>query len=403
MNLPVYLDNAATTPVDPRVARAMAGCLTADGIFANPASRSHIYGWQAEEQVELARRHVAELIACDPREIVWTSGATESDNLALKGVFAAYANTHPTVPTQPLHWLHGHLVTSIIEHKAIIDTAQWLERHGVAVTWLKPDQNGVIGAGQVAAALRDDTVLVSLMTVNNETGVINPIAEIGKICREVDVLLHTDAAQAAGKVPLDVDELAVDLMSLSAHKFYGPKGIGALYVRRSVQRRVEPIIHGGGHERGMRSGTLATHQIVGMGEAAKYAKQSLRQEMQRIAALRDALWQGIAGLPGVRRNGSTDAVSPHHLNVCFSALDGEALLMSLRELAVSSGSACTSASMEPSYVLRAMGLNDEDAHSSLRMSLGRFTTKEDIERAVSHIRQVVTQMHGTALSQHTSG
>jgi cysteine desulfurase len=353
--------------------------LTADGVFANPASRSHIYGWQAEERVEDARRKVANLLDCDPREVVWTSGATESNNLALKGVFEGVGYT-------------GHLITSVIEHKAILDPAVWLQQRGVEVTWLKPDAQGVIRAEQIEQAMREDTRLVSIMQVNNETGVINPIADIGRLCRAKGVLLHVDAAQAAGKIATDVSLLQVDLMSLSAHKFYGPKGVGALYVRRLVQPQIKPQQHGGGHERGMRSGTLATHQLAGMGEAAALALESLSVESSSVAALRDSLWQGIADLPGIRRNGSAQAMSPSHLNVCFSGVDGETLLLSLRELAVSSGSACTSASMAPSYVLKAMGLSDEDAYSSIRISLGRFTTAADVEQAVNHIRTIYTRL-----------
>lgn len=379
MQLPVYLDYAATTPVDPRVAETMTRCLCMDGIFANPASRSHIYGWQAEEQVEMARRNVAELLACDAREVVWTSGATEANNLALKGVFEQQN-------------FSGHLITSVTEHKAVLDPAEWLQERGVAVTWLEPDSDGLISADQVAEALREDTSLVSLMLVNNETGVINPLDEIGHICRERDVLLHIDAAQAVGKIDVKVADLSVDLLSLSAHKFYGPKGIGALYVRRSVQQRLKPQLHGGGHERGMRSGTLPTHQLVGMGEAAKLSLSSLAQEQQTIAGLRDQLWQGIRELPGVFRNGSEQFVAPGHLNVCFSGVDGETLLLSLRELAVSSGSACTSASLAPSYVLTAMGLSDIDAHSSIRFSLGRFTSAADVEQAIAHIRTIYSQL-----------
>ena len=379
MPLPIYLDYASTTPVDPSVAEAMAGCLTNEGVFANPASRSHIYGWQAEERVEMSRRNVAELINCDPREIAWTSGATESNNLALKGIFETDN-------------YRGHLITSIIEHKAVIDPAKWLEHKGVSVTWLEPDAEGLISAEQIQQALRKDTKLVSIMQVNNETGVINPIADIGKICRDNNVLLHVDAAQAAGKVSVDVKALQADLMSLSAHKFYGPKGVGALYVRRPIQARLQAQIHGGGHERGMRSGTLATHQLVGMGEAAKLAAQQLGAEAPKIAGLRNLLWSGIADLPGVKRNGSAESVSPGHLNVCFSGVDGEALLLSLRELAVSTGSACTSASMEPSYVLKAMGVSDDEAHSSIRFSLGRFTTEENVIAVVAHIRTIYTQL-----------
>lgn len=379
MKLPVYLDYAATTPVDPLVAAAMARCMTLDGVFANPASRSHIYGWQAEEQVELARRNVAELLSADPREIVWTSGATESNNLALKGVFEAAG-------------YQGHLITSVSEHKAIIDPAKWLAERGVEVTWLVPNADGVISTEQVKQALRSDTRLVSLMHVNNETGAMNPVAEIGALCRSTDILMHVDAAQSAGKLALDVEALQVDLLSLSAHKFYGPKGVGALYVRRAIASRVAPIMHGGGHERGLRSGTIPTHQVVGLGEAARLCCELQAKELVRVRRLRDALWAGIADLPGVHMNGAVEAISPIHLNVCFEGLDGETLLLSLREIAISSGSACTSASMEPSYVLKAMGLSDAQAHSSVRISLGRFTTDADVERAVAHIREVVGQL-----------
>ncbi len=375
MKAPIYLDYAATTPVDPQVAEAMAACLTMDGVFANPASRSHIYGWQAEEQVELARGRVADLLACDSREVVWTSGATESNNLALKGIFEA-------------EQFSGHLITSVIEHKAVIDPAKWLQQKGVEVTWLEPNSDGQITPHQVQEALREDTRLVSLMHVNNEVGSVNAIAEIGALCRSRDIVFHVDAAQSVGKLALDVSELNVDLLSLSAHKFYGPKGVGALYVRRPIQSRLSAQVHGGGHERGMRSGTLPTHQLVGLGMAAKLVGESLQSEAASIAALRDRLWQGICHLPNVRRNGG-EQVSPNHLNVCFAGVDGEALQLSLRELAVSSGSACTSASVEPSYVLQAMGLSDADAHSSLRLSLGRFTQEQDVERAIEHICQVV--------------
>lgn len=379
MKTPIYLDYAATTPVDPIVAKAMVGCLTMDGVFANPASRSHVYGWQAEEQVELARRSVADLLACDAREVVWTSGATESNNLALKGIF------------EPLAF-RGHLITSVIEHKAVIDPAKWLEAQGVDVTWLVPDADGLISVEQVRQAMRPETRLVSIMHVNNEVGSINPIAQLGALCRERDVLLHVDAAQSAGKLAIDVAEQNVDLLSISAHKFYGPKGVGALYVRRAIQRQLAPLIHGGGHERGMRSGTLPTHQLVGIGEAARLCREHMGDESARIAGLRDQLWQGISDLPGLRRHGDIERMSPIHLNVCFAGLDGETLQLSLRELAASSGSACTSASVEPSYVLKAMGVSDADAHSSIRLSLGRFTTSDDVNRAIQHIRQVASQL-----------
>lgn len=379
MKTPIYLDYAATTPVDPQVAEAMARCLTLDGVFANPASRSHLYGWQAEEKVELARGQVAELLGCDPREIVWTSGATESNNLAIKGIFEALD-------------YRGHLITSLVEHKAVIDPVRWLEARGVEVTWLQPGPDGRISEQQVADAMRADTALVSLMYVNNETGAINPVAAIGELCREAGARFHVDGAQAVGRVDVTVEAMNVDLLSLSAHKFYGPKGIGALYVRRAIQRELQAQIHGGGHERGLRSGTLPTHQIVGMGEAARLSMASWQEEAARVAQLRDQLWQGIADLPGVARNGSAEEVSPGHLNVRFSGLDGEMLLLSLRDIALSTGSACTSASMEPSYVLKAMGVADSDALSSLRMSLGRFTTEQDVQRAIESIRRTVSQL-----------
>lgn len=380
MNLPIYLDYAATTPVDPRVAAAMVKCLTMDGVFANPASRSHIYGWQAEEQVELARRQVAELLKADPREVVWTSGATESNNLALKGVFEALDYS-------------GHLITTAVEHKAVIDPANWLAARGVDVTFLPPAADGRVTVEQVRAALKPDTRLVSVMHVNNETGALNPVAEIGSLCREVGVLFHVDAAQSAGKIPLDVSAMNIDLLSLSAHKFYGPKGVGALYVRRAIATQVKSQMHGGGHERGLRSGTLPTHQLVGLGEAARLCIEQQAEDAKRTARLRDQLWAGIAHIPGVSRNGSAQWVSPIHLNVSFGAVDGEALLLSLRELAISSGSACTSASMEPSYVLKAMGLTDQNAHSSVRMSVGRFTSEADIQAAVAHIVSVLDKLH----------
>lgn len=379
MSQPVYLDYAATTPVDPRVASAMGACLTLDGVFANPASRSHIYGWQAEEKVEHARRQVADLLVADPREVVWTSGATESNNLAIKGVFEAAG-------------FKGHLITSLSEHKAVIDPAKWLEARGVEVTWLRPDANGVVPLAAVREALRSDTKLVSLMHVNNETGALNPVADIGALCRDKGVLLHLDAAQSAGKIALDVASMQVDLLSLSAHKFYGPKGVGALYVRRAIAHQLAPQIHGGGHERGLRSGTLPTHQLVGLGEAAAIARNELAGDSERTSQLRDRLWAGIADIPGIKRNGDPDAVSPIHLNVCFCGIDSETLLLSLRDIAISSGSACTSASMEPSYVLKAMGLSDADAHSSVRLSLGRFTTMADVDRAIDHIRTVIGKL-----------
>ncbi len=383
MRKPVYLDYAATTPVAPEVAARMAECLTADGIFANPASRSHLYGWQAEEQVEEARNHVSTLIHADPREIVWTSGATEANNLALKGIAESYRMLHPA---------GGHIVTSAVEHKAVLDPAAWLESKGFRITRIAPDADGIISAEAVSAALEEDTFLVSLMLVNNELGSINDVAAVSKVCRGRNVPVHCDAAQGIGKIGVNVDELGVDLLSLSAHKFYGPKGVGALYVRRSGTVKVSAQIHGGGHERSMRSGTLPTHQLVGMGEAARLAAECLPEESLRIRQLRDRLWQGIMDLPGVRRNGSATQSVGGILNVAFGQLDGETLLLSLRDLAVSSGSACNSANMSPSYVLKAIGLSDDVARASLRFSLGRYTQAEEIEFAIEHIRNVVTKL-----------
>ncbi|WP_296056218.1 IscS subfamily cysteine desulfurase [uncultured Amphritea sp.] len=380
MKLPIYFDYSATTPVDPRVADKMIECLTMDGNFGNPASRSHVYGWKAEEAVETARRQVADLLNADPREIVWTSGATESDNLAIKGVAHFYQKKGK------------HIITSKIEHKAVLDTCRQLEREGFEVTYLDPDKDGVIQPEAVAAALREDTILVSLMHVNNEIGVINDIAAIGEITRANGVLLHVDAAQSAGKIDIDVDKMKVDLISLSAHKMYGPKGMGALYVRRKPRVRLEAQMHGGGHERGMRSGTLATHQIVGMGEAAAIAKAEMHQEGERIATLRKRFWDGLSDMEEIYLNGSESQRYIGNMNVSFNYVEGESLLMSLKDLAVSSGSACTSASLEPSYVLRALGLNDEMAHSSIRFSIGRFTTEEDIDRAVEEIRTAVGKL-----------
>ncbi|MBN0989152.1 IscS subfamily cysteine desulfurase [Amphritea pacifica] len=380
MKLPIYFDYSATTPVDPRVADKMIECLTMDGNFGNPASRSHVYGWKAEEAVETARRQVADLLNADPREIVWTSGATESDNLAIKGVAHFYQKKG------------RHIITSKIEHKAVLDTCRQLEREGFEVTYLDPDKEGIIQPQAVADALREDTILVSLMHVNNEIGVINDIAAIGEITRANGVLLHVDAAQSAGKVDIDVDKMKVDLISLSAHKMYGPKGMGALYVRRKPRVRLEAQMHGGGHERGMRSGTLATHQIVGMGEAAAIAKAEMHQEKERITALRKRFWEGLSDMEEIYLNGSENQRYIGNMNVSFNYVEGESLLMSLKDLAVSSGSACTSASLEPSYVLRALGLNDEMAHSSIRFSIGRFTTEEDIDQAVEEIRTAVGKL-----------
>ena len=380
MKLPIYLDYSATTPVDPRVAQKMADCLLVDGNFGNPASRSHVFGWKAEEAVENGRRQVAELINADPREIVWTSGATESDNLALKGVAHFYQTKGK------------HIITSKIEHKAVLDTARQLEREGFEVTYLEPGEDGIVTPAQVEAALRDDTILVSLMHVNNEVGSINDIAAIGELTRSRGVLFHVDAAQSAGKVEIDLQKLKVDLMSFSAHKVYGPKGIGALYVSRKPRVRLEAIIHGGGHERGMRSGTLPTHQIVGMGEAFAIAKQDMAAENVRIKALSDRFFQQVSDLEELYVNGSSTARVPHNLNLSFNYVEGESLLMSLKDIAVSSGSACTSASLEPSYVLRALGRNDELAHSSIRFSFGRFTSEEEVDYAAQKVCEAVNKL-----------
>ena len=368
MKLPIFLDYSATTPVDPRVAKLMCDCLTQEGNFGNPASRSHIYGWQAEEAVENARRQVADLIKADPREIVWTSGATESNNLAIKGVAHFY------------HKKGKHIITSKIEHKAVLDTCRQLEREGFEVTYLDPTTDGLISAQQVADALREDTILVSLMHVNNEIGVITDIAAIAEVTRANKVLFHVDAAQSTGKI--DLTAAKVDLMSFSAHKTYGPKGVGALYVSRKPRVRLEAQIHGGGHERGMRSGTLATHQIVGMGAAFAIAQEEMETDNARIKRLSQRLWDGVKDMEEVYMNGHPTQRVPGNANISFNFVEGESLLMSLRELAVSSGSACTSASLEPSYVLRALGMNDELAHSSIRFSIGRFTTEEDIDQAI---------------------
>ena len=377
MRKPIYLDYLATTPADPRVVEKMVQCLTLDGNFGNPASRSHIYGWKAEEAVEGARRQLADLLNADPREIVWTSGATEADNLAIKGVAQYHADKG------------RHIVTSTIEHKAVLDSCHYLEGQGFEVTYLAPDPDGLVSADKVAEALREDTILVSIMHANNELGTINDIAAIARITREAGVLLHSDAAQSAGKVPIDLGELDVDLLSLSAHKMYGPKGMGALYVRCHPRVKLQAQMHGGEHERGMRSGTLPTHQIVGMGEAARLAAQSMAEESARLLALRQQFWEGIKDLEQVRINGHPDQRLPGALNISVAFVEGEALLMSLKDLALSTGSACTSASLEPSYVLRAIGLPDELAHSSLRLSFGRFTTAAEVDEAVRQLRHAV--------------
>ncbi|MBW8452744.1 MAG: IscS subfamily cysteine desulfurase [Pseudomonas sp.] len=380
MKLPIYLDYSATTPVDPRVAEKMIECLTNEGNFGNPASRSHAFGWKAEEAVENARRQVAELVNADPREIVWTSGATESDNLAIKGVAHFYASKGK------------HIVTTKIEHKAVLDTTRQLEREGFEVTYIEPGEDGIVTPAMVEAALREDTILVSVMHVNNEIGTINDITAIGELTRARGILFHVDAAQSTGKVEIDLEMMKVDLMSFSAHKTYGPKGVGALYVRRKPRVRLEAQMHGGGHERGMRSGTLATHQLVGMGEAFRIAKQEMAQENERIRALRDRFYKQVEHLEELYVNGSMTARVPHNLNLSFNYVEGESLIMALKDLAVSSGSACTSASLEPSYVLRALGRNDELAHSSIRFTFGRFTTEEEIDYAAQKVCEAVTKL-----------
>lgn len=378
MNKIIYLDYSATTPVDPRVVRKMIPFLTEE--FGNPASRSHAYGWKAEEAVEEARRLVADLINADPREIIWTSGATESNNLALKGSANFYKSRGK------------HIVTIKTEHKAVLDTTRDLERLGFEVTYLGVKEDGLIDLDEFKAAMRPDTILASVMFVNNEIGVIQDIQSIGEICRENKVVLHVDSAQAAGKVKIDMKELPVDLMSFSAHKAYGPKGIGALYVRRKPRTRIEAQMHGGGHERGMRSGTLPTHQIVGMGEAFRVLKEEMEEENARILELRNYMWESFQDMEEIYLNGSLEHRVPHNLNVSFNFVEGESLIMAMKELAVSSGSACTSASLEPSYVLRALGRNDELAHSSIRFTFGRFTTKEETDRAVILIKSKIDKL-----------
>jgi cysteine desulfurase len=380
MKLPIYFDYSATTPVDPRVAEKMMQYLTLEGHFGNPASRSHSYGWDAENAVEEARKHVAQLINADAKEIVWTSGATESNNLAIKG--AAH-----------FHQKKGkHIITCKTEHKAVLDTCRQLEREGFEVTYLEPESNGLVDLKKLTDALREDTILVTIMHVNNEIGVISDIQAIGEITRERKILFHVDAAQSAGKIPIDLQNMKVDLMSFSAHKIYGPKGIGALYVRRKPRVRLEAQMHGGGHERGLRSGTLATHQIVGMGEAFRLAKEEMVAENERIKKLRDHFWESLQEIEEIYLNGDLEHRIAGNLNVSFNYVEGESLIMALKELAVSSGSACTSASLEPSYVLRALGRNDELAHSSIRFTFGRFTTTEEIEHAIPLIRNNIAKL-----------
>lgn len=380
MKLPIYMDYSATTPVDPRVAEKMCQYLTPDGVFGNPASRSHKFGWDADDAVEQARSDVAALLNANPKEIVWTSGATESDNLAIKGAAHFYQKQGK------------HIITSKTEHKAVLDTCRQLEREGFEVTYLDPEPSGLIDLGKLEAAMRDDTILVSIMHVNNEIGVIQDIEAIGELTRPRKILFHVDAAQSAGKVPLDMERMKVDLLSLSAHKVYGPKGIGALYVRRKPRVRLEAQMHGGGHERGMRSGTLATHQIVGMGEAFRIAKEEMAEENERLMKLRDRLWNGMKEMDEIYLNGDLERRVAGNLNISFAYVEGESLIMALKDFAVSSGSACTSASLEPSYVLRALGRQDELAHSSIRFTIGRFTTEEEVDYVIGLISQQVNRL-----------
>ncbi len=378
MKLPIYMDYSSTTPVDPRVAAVMIPYLTEK--FGNPASSSHAFGWEADAAVKLAREQVAALVNADPKEIIWTSGATESNNLAIKGV---------------AHFYQGkgkHIITMRTEHKAVLDTVRELEREGFSATYLDPEPNGLLDPEKLKAALRPDTVLVSVMLVNNEIGVIQDIAAIGEICRDKGVLFHVDAAQATGKVAIDLQQLKVDLMSFSAHKTYGPKGIGALYVRRKPRVRLEAQMHGGGHERGMRSGTLPTHQIAGMGEAFRIAGEEMAQENERIRMLRDRLLKGLMSMEEVHINGDMEQRVPHNLNLSFNFVEGESLMMAIKDVAVSSGSACTSASLEPSYVLRALGRNDELAHSSIRFSIGRFTTVEEVDYVIELLKNKIGKL-----------
>ena len=380
MKLPIYLDYASTTPVDPRVLEVMKDHLSLEGNFGNPASRSHSFGWKAEEAVEDARSKVANLVNCDTREIIWTSGATEADNLAIKGVARFYKSKG------------NHIITSKVEHKAVLDSCRQLEREGFEVTYLDPDKNGLISSDLVENTITDKTILVSLMHINNEIGVINDIKSIGELTRERGIIFHVDAAQSTGKVKIDLKDIKVDLMSFSAHKTYGPKGIGALYVSRKPRVRLEAQIHGGGHERGMRSGTLPTHQIVGMGEAFYIADQEMELEVERIRNLRDKFWDGLKDMEEIYLNGDFEKRAAGFLNVSFNYVEGESLIMALKDIAVSSGSACTSASLEPSYVLRALGLKDELAHSSIRFAVGRFTTEEDINYTLDLVKDSVEKL-----------
>lgn len=386
LSTPIYLDYAATTPVDPTVADVMAKCLTLDGNFGNPASRSYRFGWMAEEAVDVARNQISDALNCDPREIVFTSGATESNNLAIKGVAQGYASKGK------------HIITVNTEHKAVLDTCEYLEEQGFEVTYLCVQQDGLVNLDDLKNAMRNDTILVSVMHVNNELGVIQDIRTIGELCRDRGVLFHVDGAQSVGKIAIDLAELPVDLLSISAHKMYGPKGVGALFVRRRPKINLVAQIHGGGHERGMRSGTLATHQIVGMGEAISLAVTNLADEGKRIMALREALWKGIEQIGDVYLNGHETQRIPGILNVSFAGVDGESLMMGLNDIAVSSGSACTSASLEPSYVLKAIGRSNELAHAGIRFSVGRFTTQDDIDYVITKVTDVVTRLREAAIA-----
>jgi cysteine desulfurase len=376
----IYLDYASTTPVDPRVASKMMQFLTPDGEFGNPASRSHRYGWKADDAVEEARSHVANLVNCDPREIVWTSGATEADNLAVKGIARFYKSKG------------NHIITSKIEHKAVLDPCRQLEREGFEVTYLEPDEGGIIHPDQVKDAIKENTILVSLMHINNELGTLNDLHKIGEITRKLGIFFHVDAAQSTGKVEIDLSVLPVDLMSFSAHKTYGPKGIGALFVRRKPRVRIEALIHGGGHERGMRSGTLAPHQIVGMGEAFRIAKEEMKEDHAKVSAFHKKFLQEAMKIEHAYVNGDINNKVPNILNISFNFVEGESLIMGLKDIAVSSGSACTSASLEPSYVLRALGRKDELAHSSIRFSFGRFTNDDEVDNTLSILHNVVERL-----------
>ena len=380
LTIPIYLDYSSTTPVDPRVAAKMSECLTKEGVFGNPASRSHSFGWESEKLIYEARGNVAKLIKANKKEIVWTSGATESDNLAIKGAAHFYKEKG------------NHLITLTTEHKAVLDTMRHLETEGFEVTYMNPKDNGLVDIDELKSLIKPTTTVISIMHVNNEIGVIQDLETIGKICRDNKIVFHVDAAQSPGKVDIDVDKYNIDLLSLSAHKVYGPKGIGALYVRRKPRIRLQPQMHGGGHERGFRSGTLPTHQVVGMGEAFKIAEEEMESDNKRISILRDKLWNGLNSIEEIYLNGDMKQRIPGNLNVSFNFVEGESLIMAIKDMAVSSGSACTSASLEPSYVLRALGRSDELAHSSLRISIGKYTTEEEIDYSVSLIKEAVAKL-----------